>query len=178
MDLENLYQNIRRLYFPRWDANREWTAEFGNAEQLRNNTGYCDTAAKTLYFDCRSMTSMSEEGSRAFVIHEICHDVGAAFHNRAWSVRMAQAALRAEQLGEDEVAAILRSDIELYSGVGVIEEFNRENVQEYVAELYWTHGVREEPEAVRRVAKYFGHAPSKVRRDFGQDIQDELADQH
>ncbi len=121
---------------------------------------------------------MSAEGSRAFVIHEICHDVGAAFHNRAWADRMEKAASTAEDFGEAEVAAILRCDIESYAGTGVLEEFNVDSVCEYVAELFWTHGVRESQSAIKRVARHFGHSPAKVRRDFGELIQHELTNQH
>ena len=178
MNLDALFREVRELYFPRWDAKGEWSCRWGSNDQRRNHTGYCDTAIKTIFLDKRQVVAMSPEGAKAFLIHEICHDVGSAFHIRAWCRRMEKAAKRAEVLGDGEVAEILRSDIVSCGGDGILEDFSRENVRELVAELYWSDGVRDTDVAIKRVAKHFGHAIGKVRRDFGDDIEAELNDQH
>ncbi len=173
-DLQSLFQDIQSRYFPRWDTSGLWKAEYGTPEQLRNNTGYCDTAIRMLYFDRRAVCGMSDEGVRAFIIHEICHATGAAFHNRAWSRRMESAAKRAQSKGEAEVAEILRSDVESYAGEGVLLEYDLSNVQEFAAELYWTHGIEDLDLAIKRTSRYFGHAAAKVRRDFADAISEAL----
>ena len=177
LDLNRCFLKVRRDYFPRWDKRKAWVICYGTTEQLRCNTGYCDTAIKTIYIEQRSFRTMTDEGRTAFVIHEICHDVGAAFHNRAWANRMERAAVRAEAIDQNEVAAILKSDIESYCGLGVLEEYNPANVSEYVAELYWQHEIRDLDEAIRRTARHFGHSMAKVRRDHGVDIEHDLNSQ-
>ncbi len=175
MNLESVYRDIRNLYFPRWDVDEHWIARFGSPEQRRYHTGYCDTKDKTLYFDRDAVNAMMNDGFRAFVIHEICHDVGAAFHNRRWADRMEQAACRADRLGESEVAEILRSDVWLYAGDGVLLEYNSDNVSEFAAELRWTKGITDVKHATIGVAKYFGHSVAKVRRDFEDYIADAIS---
>lgn len=119
MNIEALFEEVRLLFFPRWDSRREWTATYGDAEQRRNSTGYCDSSAKTVYLDRRGLCRMPRDGIRALLIHEICHEVGAAHHNLKWAKRMEVAAVRADELNETEVAEILRSDIISYCSASV-----------------------------------------------------------
>lgn len=171
-DLRAMFSDIRTLYFSRWDRHREWTTLFGDAEQTRKQTGYCDSSSKTVYLDQHTFLSMPCAGQIALLIHEICHDVAAAHHNRKWAMRMKRAAVRAEKLKETRVAAILRSDIFSCAGNGVLEEYSLRNVVEIAAEL----SDREPNYAsvLLRVAKYFGHAPAKVNRDYGRVIENSM----
>ena len=72
MNIESQFQDVRNLYFPRWDKSHEWDVVYGTLEQLRGNTGYCDTDAKTVYLDRDSMEQFALAEVRAFIIHEIC----------------------------------------------------------------------------------------------------------
>ena len=172
MSIHTLFEDIRSLYFPRWDRQREWTAVFGDLAQCRSNTGFCDIDAKTIYLDRRAIIGMSDAGVRAFLIHEICHDVAAAHHNRTWARRMERAAARAEELNEAEVAEILCSDVYSYAGNGVLADYDLCGVLDYVEELIDREPSVDFATVLKRVAKYFGYAPAKVKRDFGRVIED------
>ncbi len=175
MKIDVIFEEIRSLYFPRWDRQRRWTAVFADAHQRRDNTGYCDTNAKTIYLDGRSVRTMSDAGVRAILIHEICHDVGAAHHNRAWATLMERTAQRAEELNESDVAKILRSDIYSYGCAGALADYDLYTVLDYAEELIGRNPSMDYDTAVRRVARYFGHSPAKVRRDFGGVVKDVMA---
>ncbi len=175
MNIEAIFEGIRSLYFPRWDRKREWTAMYGTAIQCRYNTGYCDSNAKTIYLDERSLDAMPIAGVQAILIHEVCHDVGAASHNREWAKRMESAAQRADDLGEFEVAEILRCDIFSYAGNGVLANYDLSDVLDYTEELISRNPGMDYAMAVKRIAKYFGHAPTKVERDFGCVIENVLS---
>ncbi len=175
MTIHAIFEEIRSLYFPRWDRRREWTAVIGDVDRCRNNTGFCDGGAKTIYVDRLALIRMSHAGVRALLIHEICHDVGAAFHNRKWATRMERAASRAEELDESDVARILRSDVFSYAGNGVLADYSLRNVVDYAEDLADSRSSPDYATVVRHVAKYFGHAPAKVKRDFGCVIEDVVA---
>lgn len=172
MNLDEQFTNVRTQYFPRWAQRGDWTIAFGSTEQLRGgNTAYCDTDAKVIYLDQRTFPTMSADGQLAFIIHEICHDVGAAFHNRRWALRMERAAKDAERLDESEVAEILRSDIYSYFGNGLSLDYTVEGLSTYLNDLF-AHNPEIRFGALRkRVSRFFGYRISKIERDFGCEIQ-------
>lgn len=171
MNLAKLFAEIRSVYFPRWDRRLEWIATFSADDERHNNTGYCDSVDKTIYLDERQILLMSEAGVTAFLIHEICHDVGAAFHNRRWAKRMELAATRADMLGESEVARIVRSEVFSYAGNGVRDDYGLHNVRDFAEELIALNPSMDHAAAIKRIAKYFGYTPSKVKRDFSDVIK-------
>jgi hypothetical protein len=107
------FAEIKRLYFPRWDRAGQWKVKFADGTSTRHNTGYCDSKARTIYLDVQ-VFEMVNEGIRAFLIHEICHDTGGAWHRKPWAKRMKRASDRAIELGEPRVANLLLGDIYSY----------------------------------------------------------------
>ncbi|MDB5390263.1 MAG: hypothetical protein JWM11_5909 [Planctomycetaceae bacterium] len=175
MTIDMHFGEIRCQYFPRWDRQREWTVSFGDAKQCRDSTGYCDNAVKSIYINERAIVGMQVAGVRALIIHEICHDVSAAGHNRKWATRMKIAATRAEQIGEIRVAEILLSHVFSSAGNGVLIEYDLDNVIDFVEDLASGNRELEFENAVKRVAKFFGHTVAKVNRDFGDRIENSIA---
>ena len=165
--LDTLFRRVRADYFPRWDKDCKWRALFGTDHECRLSTGYCDSKARSLFFCEPEFLRMPNAGRVALVIHEICHDVGAAGHNRRWARRMTSAAARAEALGADDVAKLLRGDVMSYCRAGVNARYDAESVEEYALEL-----ASEIPASCRRteghveIAKYFGVSTRKLTRDF------------
>ena len=114
------FDGIKRSYFPRWDVAGKWKVEFADSAQCRSSTGYCDSRAATIFLD-DSVCGMTDAGTRALLIHEICHDVAAAGHNLTWARRMECAAKRAVIHGDEKIAEILRSDIYSYCNQPTLE---------------------------------------------------------
>lgn len=48
------------------------------------------------------------------------------------------------------------------------------NVQEFAAELYCSHSIKDFDLAIKRTSRYFGHAAAKVRRDNADAISESL----
>ena len=113
--MQMLFLDIRRKYFSRWDSKFEWKICYGSFEQLRGNTGYCDSKEKKIFIDKKMFSTMSHEGKQMFIIHEICHEVGSAFHGKGWIKRMEKAAIKAENLNEIKLAILIRDEIFSYS---------------------------------------------------------------
>ena len=172
MNIESQFQDVRNLYFPRWDKSHEWDVVYGTLEQLRGNTGYCDTDAKTVYLDRDSMEQFALAEVRAFIIHEICHDIGTAFHKRGWASRMEIAAKRADGLGEADLAVRLRRHIFAYSGNGTLEPYDHDHVLDFAFDVCQSTPNIGYDDAIKRIAKYFGYTPKKVDRDFAYVIKD------
>lgn len=169
--IERAFVDVKAQYFPRWDRAGLWRVRFHAEGMPTGDTGYCDTKAKTIHLD-RQVLGMTDAGVLAILIHEICHDVGGAGHGRRWATRMEKAAQLAMRTGHEEVAEILRANIFSYLGNGAIEECSRSNVYSLAAEI--VDKVVDVESMIRRVAKYFGLAPSKIRRDFGLMLKEEF----
>ena len=137
-------------------------------------TGYCDSKVKRIYLAYNSMYGMTDAGVRASVIHEICHDVGAASHNRRWADRMEQASATAEKNNENEVAEILRSDIFSCAGSGVHSKYDTSNVLEFTNDLIDNNPSIDFVTIVKRAAKHFGYSTRKIKKDYSNLILDAI----
>lgn len=113
--LNSLFESVKATYFPRWRNGKAWVINFTNCLQRLGATGYCNTTQKVIELDQRGFEEMTPDGQIAFIIHEICHEVGGALHQKPWVKRMAKASWKADSIGSSEVASILRSDIGSYS---------------------------------------------------------------
>jgi hypothetical protein len=174
MKIDTIFNEVRTIYFPRWNRKREWKIDFGSPEQLRDMTGYCDSKVKRIYLAYNSIYGMSDAGVRASVIHEICHDVRAASHNRRWVDRMEQAAATAKKFNENEVAEILRSDIFSYAGSGVRSKYDTSHVLEFTIYLIDNNPSIDFAKLVKRVAKHFGYSTRKIKKDYSNLILDAI----
>ena len=169
------FSDVKRKYFRRWDVHNEWRIHFADGPERRDATGYCDSIAKVIYLD-DSVCGMTESGIAAFLIHEICHDVGAAGHNRRWAEAMNTVAESAHQHGERVLAVAVRDEVFAYTEVGVSKRHALETVVEWVESLTLDHPLPSLEETIRILARYLGVRSSKLRRDFGPVIADLLAD--
>ena len=102
-ELQKMYQDIRRTYFPKWDKKCEWKLEL--VEDLNGSQGFCDTQNKTIY---------TLYINNLIIIHEICHAVTEQGHNKKWTTRTELAAKDAEKDGDSELATEIRNQLEAY----------------------------------------------------------------
>ena len=169
--VEACFRDVKATYFPRWDARNKWRVAFAPPDRCRDSTGYCDSKVQTIFLS-QGVCGMPEAGVQAFLIHEICHDVAASHHNRRWAQRMERAAKQAEQSAEREVAEIVRSHIYSCCGQGVLEDCSTLTVYELAEELVFRNPSISYSELLVRVARYFGYAARKIRKDFDPVLRD------
>ena len=111
-DLEREYQNIRKLFFPRWDREGLWKASSNPPEDGKgcfSLAGYCDPDNKIIHV----MTD--SEGYSLTLAHEICHAVTTQSHEKKWFQRMMKANVVADQLGNDQLATEIREDADMFA---------------------------------------------------------------
>jgi hypothetical protein len=101
------FEYVKRAFFPRWDRKKEWC--FQLVDDLDGALGTCNTDSKAI-----QLTAVPRERLRELLIHEITHAVSSGRHGKKWQVRMEMAAKRAVSLQMENLAALLRKDIEAY----------------------------------------------------------------
>jgi predicted Zn-dependent protease with MMP-like domain len=97
------FEEIRQLYFPRWDPKREWKLQIHTRRLV---DGICEWDKKKIVINMRT---------DLVLIHEISHAVCRPGHGQMWLRRMETAAKRADELGEKALAAEIRKEVKVYS---------------------------------------------------------------
>jgi len=106
--LEQEFEKIRFLFFPRWDRKRQWRVKL--VSDLDGALGLCEREQYTIY-----LTFVPKnDKERAVLIHEICHAVTNDYHGRKWFSRMVKAVERARELGFENLAKELLDDVKIY----------------------------------------------------------------
>ena len=111
-ELEQEYQNIRKLFFPRWDREGLWKVSSNPPEDRKGCfglKGYCDTDNKIIHV----MTD--SEGYSLTLVHEICHAVTTQSHDKKWCRRMMKATAVANQLGNHQLAVMIKEEVDGYA---------------------------------------------------------------
>ena len=110
-ELEQEYQNIRKLFFPRWDREGLWKVSSNLPEdgKVSSGLGYCDPDNKIIHV----MTD--SEGYSLTLVHEICHAVTTQSHKEKWFQRMMKANVVADQLGNNQLATEIREDADMFA---------------------------------------------------------------
>ena len=89
---------------PKLGPGRRVASRLRPAEQLRDNTGYCDSKAKTIYLNS-VVCNYDDTFVPAFLIHEICHDQpGTDGHDSVLAAAMESVARRAAVSGDERLA--------------------------------------------------------------------------
>jgi hypothetical protein len=103
------FDYIRSTYFPRWDRGHTWTLQEDHPECV--GFGLCDYVGKAIII----RDDLHVLPAPVLLIHEIAHAVTYPGHGKKWQIRMEKAALKAESIGHDELAAELRKNYTAYS---------------------------------------------------------------
>ena len=94
------YQEIRRIYFPRWDRTRSWDLRIS---QKLPCFGCCNRDERVIAI----RPIPAGDGLRLLLIHEICHCCAGCSHGPKWQRRMRLAAAKASCLGMGDLAKML-----------------------------------------------------------------------
>lgn len=110
MNIRQQFLEIKRLFFPRWDRHDLWRV---STRSRRRVHGHCDPERRVI--EIVAQDSDQDEQDK-LIIHEICHAVALADmgHGKKWQDRMEKAAKKADSLGRNRLAQILREEIAAY----------------------------------------------------------------
>ena len=110
MNLQERFQRIKELFFPDWDQENLWLVDTSSERSERDGDGCCDHERRVIEIVCQS-TDPNEQD--LLLIHEICH-VFFPGHEKDWQDRMGKAARRADEIGQHQLAHLLRKEIDDY----------------------------------------------------------------
>lgn len=106
MNLRHHFQEIKSQYFPRWDCQNLWRI---STRSRRKVEGCCEPERRVIEI---AVQYADPDKRDRLLIHEICHAVADGGHGKKWQDRMERAASRADELGRDRLAKLLREEIE------------------------------------------------------------------
>ncbi len=133
MDIESVYERIKIKYFPEWDCNHEWRVQI--VDKLKRGVlGFCCYKSKTISLlkDC----SRCQEQNYLLLIHEISHAVTSDSHrvrrghDESWKEQMRNAAKRAKEQGENELAQHLNDEANSY--IGLHNRIDKQDVRDQI----------------------------------------------
>lgn len=127
MLIQQRFREIKKLFFPRWDRAGVWRI---STRSRRNVHGHCDTERRVIEIVVQHADP--DERDR-LLIHEICHAVAAGGHGKVWQRRMEKAARRADELGRDVLARLLRQEIVNYQEATEGVEQAYQTIQDWVS---------------------------------------------
>jgi uncharacterized membrane-anchored protein YjiN (DUF445 family) len=112
MNLQRHFQEIKKVFFPRWDRQDLWRV---SSRSRRKVHGHCDPDLKVIEI----VIQHSDPDERdKLIVHEICHAVAEMSHGKKWQDRMEKAARKADELGRGRLASLLREEIIGYQQSG------------------------------------------------------------
>src|SRR5262249_25280722 len=105
MSVRKHFLQIKQLFFPRWDRQGRWRV---STRSKRRVHGHCDLERRVIEIVVQH--SDHDERDR-LIIHEVCHAVAEMNHGKKWQDRMEKAAKKADALGRQRLAQLLREEI-------------------------------------------------------------------
>ena len=118
LGLNNRFNNIKNLLFPRWDLNDEWEITNNNEKiykvenSLKTNfLGFCDKKSKTIYLNLKE----DDWKIDMLIVHEICHTFrNCGTHGKLWKGQMIRVAKRCDRIKNFQLADQIRHELENY----------------------------------------------------------------
>lgn len=102
------FLKFKTAFFSRWDRQNLWRI---STRSRRKVHGSCDPDRRVIEIVIQH-TDPDERDK--LLIHEICHAVVDGSHGKKWQDRMVKAAKRADELGRDRLAKLLREEVKGY----------------------------------------------------------------
>ena len=114
MTLAQMFADVCRDYFPRWRNAVHWQVREGSRAQWVDAQGATWCTMEHGYWDSQRHVMWVSDPSKATLIHQICHAITGPGHGKRFWARLRQAAQRAEERGETDLAAQLLREVETY----------------------------------------------------------------
>lgn len=103
------FEEMRRVYFPRWARGKEWRVVVGSYTGSRYEMAFCVPEQRTIYIS-PAIANGDPTALSATLIHETCHAVSDLGHRAVFLRRLRTAADRARALGDSALADALAAD--------------------------------------------------------------------
>ena len=118
MQIENLFDEIRKTYYPDWDSGGEWSVKLLSSRdpRLRFAQGRCDEETKSIFVNEFQIAGTDPEKLELLLIHEIAHASTRNNHRKEWLAQMKRAAGIAQSIGRKSLADHIRKQIREYEG--------------------------------------------------------------
>ena len=156
MNIGKHFQEVKRLFFPRWDRQDLWRVSTTSRWKVH---GRCDPDRQVIEIVVQHTDTDVRD---KLIIHEICHAVADMSHAKKWFDRMEKAAKTADALGRNRLARIIREEIVAYQQVPTSLEIVYNQIRDALIDC---------PEATfmqikRWLANEYGLLPSEVCKKF------------
>ena len=117
-DLNNRFNNIKGILFPRWDLNQDWKITNNNKKIFKveknlktNFLGYCDKKSKIIYLNLKE----DDWKIDMLIVHEICHSFrNCGTHGKLWKGKMIRIAERCDRIKKFQLADQIRHELEIF----------------------------------------------------------------
>jgi hypothetical protein len=147
-ELEREFKRIRELYFPTWTDGSNWRiVDYGGK-------GYCDRKSKKI----KVGNSTENYSLPVLIIHEIAHAVTIDDHGDEWVQCVREAAVRAADLGDKQIAGDLQSHIDWTTSPKAYDVTNEQVYAEITS-------AGDQPKAT------FEDVVGWVAQNYGQDLE-------
>lgn len=110
--LDQLFAEIRSVYFPRWRDGNRWRVTADTRSDETCEDGYCDDVARVI--SIASPRRGDGETATVLLIHEIAHAVAGPGHGKRFRTRLRTAEQRARASNDDRVSELLADEIRVY----------------------------------------------------------------
>jgi hypothetical protein len=162
--LEELFERVRRMFFPRWRGGKNWSVTLGVAPGRPGLRGWCDLEERTIWMKPQWR---GDEIVGAALIHEIVHAiVGRPGHGIRFQRRLLKAAELAEERGDADSAAALREDAESWAVAAPVppsDVYRLIRIDAYKFTQYEA--------LLDQVAEYYNMLPDEVERYYPEARQ-------
>jgi hypothetical protein len=126
MSFRRHFLEIKRQFFPRWDRQNLWRI---STRSRRKVHGYCDRERRVIEI---VIQHTDPDKCDCLLIHEMCHAVANGGHEKVWQRRLEKAAVRADELGRDVLAKLLRQEIVNYQDFAEGREQAYQTVEDWM----------------------------------------------
>ncbi len=117
-ELIALFEDVRKIFYPRWDRKRQWRLDVGSDEDRAlygRSHGAAILKERIILINENQLMTQGKDYMEQLLVHEIAHAVTpGSGHGRRWRKRMEQSAQTAVNIGKKALADELLSEVKMY----------------------------------------------------------------
>jgi hypothetical protein len=125
MNIRKKFEEIVRVYFPKWKNWKSWKV------RRTNGVSECKPSSQTIVFNQYELLEEKDKVDLLF-IHEITHAVTQDYHNRKFLNRLKKAKTTAFKLHRSELENLIEKEIEMVSNSEKFTDYLKERIPDIV----------------------------------------------